>query len=74
VHTARAHEVRTHAAHAPRSGQERADTPLAGRGPLHALSVVSCWFRTFGVFGNEMGDGVYFLGREVDGTGTTVKA
>jgi hypothetical protein len=34
--------------------------------PLRALSIVSCWGRTFGVFGNELGDGVYFLGREVD--------
>jgi hypothetical protein len=68
-----------HAAHASRSDQERSaqertETPLQVHGALRALSVVSCWFRTFGVFGNEMGDGVYFLGREVDGTGTTVKA
>ena len=68
-----------HAAHAPRHAQElsgrgRAETPVEVRGPLRALSVVLCWFRTFGVFGNEMGDGVYFLGREVDSTGTTAKA
>jgi hypothetical protein len=68
-----------HAAHAPRAAQEhaaqeRTDTPVQVRGPIRALSVVSCWFRTFGVFGNEMGDGVYFLGREVDGSGTTAKA
>jgi hypothetical protein len=67
-----------HAAHAPRSAQERAarertESPVQVSGPLRALSVVLCWFRTFGVFGNEMGDGVYFLGREVDGSGTAVK-
>ena len=68
------HAGHPHAAHAPRAAQERPEPPVAVRGPLRALSVVSCWFRTFGVFGNEMGDGVYFLGREVDATGTTAKA
>ena len=68
-----------HAAHAPRSARvraarERTESAVQVSGPLRALSVVSCWFRTFGVFGNEMGDGVYFLGREVDGSGTAVKA
>jgi hypothetical protein len=60
--------------HAPRSARVRTGAPVQVSGPLRALSVVSCWFRTLGVFGNELGDGVYFLGREVDGTGTTVKA
>ena len=68
------HASPAHAAHAPRSVQKRTETPVQVRWPLRALSVVSCWFRTFGVFGNEMGDGVYFLGREVDGSNTTVKA
>jgi hypothetical protein len=62
-----------HAAHAPRA-TERPEAPGQTRGAVRALSVVSCWCRAFGVFGNEMGDGVYFLGREVDGTGTPAKA
>ena len=67
------HAARSHAAHASRSTRARTETPFQARGPRRALSVVSCWFRTFGMFGNEMGDGVYFLGREVDGSRTTAE-
>jgi hypothetical protein len=63
-----------YAAHAPRAATARTEDPGKTRWPLRALSVVSCWCRTFGVFGNEMGDGVYFLGREVDRTGAPAKA
>ena len=63
-----------HAAHAPRATAERPEAAGPTRWAVRALSVVSCWCRTFGVFGYEMGDGVYFLGREVDGTGTPAKA
>jgi hypothetical protein len=63
-----------HAFHAVHTADQRIGTHPHASWPLRALSVVSCWCRTFGVFGNEMGDGVYFLGREVEGPGATVKA
>jgi hypothetical protein len=62
-----------HAARAPRAADEQTVTSM--RTPwLRALAAVSCWCRTFGVFGNELGDGVYFVGREVDRPGTPAKA
>jgi hypothetical protein len=67
-----AHAV--HAAHGSPAAEAGAAARSQPSWPLRALSVVSCWGRTFGVFGNEMGDGVYFLGREVDGSGTPVNA
>ena len=63
-----------HGAHAAPIADDRSGTDLQTSWPLRALSVVSCWCRTFGVFGNELGDGVYFLGREVEGTGSAAKA
>jgi hypothetical protein len=63
-----------HAAHGSTAVDASAETRSQPSWPLRALSVVSCWGRTFGVFGNEMGDGVYFRGREVDGSGTPASA
>ena len=63
-----------HAAHSSHATDAGAAVRAQPSWPLRALSVVSCWGRTFGVFGNEMGDGVYFLGREVDDTGTPAGA
>jgi hypothetical protein len=63
-----------HAAHGSPAADAGAATRPQPSWPVRALSVVSVWGRTFGVFGNEMGDGVYFLGREVDGSDTPAGA
>jgi hypothetical protein len=63
-----------HAVHGSPAAGAGAATGVQASWPVRALSVVSCWGRTFGVFGNEMGDGVYFLGREVDGSDTPAGA